>query len=321
MNMGSGGKIIQPKVMTVEEMEADAKTPEQPKVEPPKEETPKEETPAPETEPQDESDSLKSKLAELEARNAELLKRVRDEDGRTGGKLAALQTDMARVADQLRQVMDENRELRKVKEATPEVPPEKDSLEEEYPEVAKGIDRRAKPAIEAATRAEQLAKQALEENKSLREAQSRSEYTKFLDTIKAAVPDMDDINNDPAFADWCAKESPGSPFSRQKSFEVFAAQRNAGKAVELYHLWKSEKTNATNAEPDAPKGQAKPSKEAQVAVPKSSAGAAVKPKGKSGLQRLKEIEDKCFKFGTATAEDRLEYDRLLDAQERGELSA
>jgi len=335
------GRIIKPKTMTVEEMEADVKAaeeaakkeaeqsqqpaPEPPKQEEPTPEPPKEEEPKPDPAKEQpapeetkvssaELEALKTAIAEKEARIAELTKRVRDEDGRNGGKLAELQTSVTKLGDQLRQVMEENRELRKQKPAEPVTPPEPDTLETEYPEVAKGVDKRAKPAMDAAARAEQMAKEAKEETQKLIATQRERDYAAFLTSIRTAIPKMDDYNSDPEFLAWCKSRSIGTPYARQQVLDICSQTMNPTPVIELFQQWEKEKTPVTIV-PSEP-AKAKPSKEAQQEVPRSSAAAAKAKPAVDVAKRLREIEDKIFRFGTGTAEDRLEYDRLLDAQER-----
>lgn len=343
------GKIIRPKTMTLEEMEADVKateeaaraeeaarlaaqepvtpTPAEPKAEPPKEEPPKEEAPKveqPKEEPAPKEDSgevelLKAKIAEMDARNAELTKRVRDEDGRNGGKLAELQTNMTRLSDQLRQLMEENRELKKAKPVEPVIPEEPDDLETSYPEIAKGMRSRTRPAMDAATRAEKSAQEAIEIAKRLEQQNQQREYDAFLNSVKQGVPNLDAINENPEFRQWCLGEDLDTGEVRQSILNRCSQTMKAGPVIKLFQKWEKEKTPATAVPVEQPKGPAKPSKEAQSEVPKSAAQPATKAKpAVDPSKRLAEIEHKCFVLGTATAEDRLEYEKLLDARERGD---
>lgn len=325
------GMKIQSRPMTIEEMEADAIAAElaekaaaeapsdvKPVVEEPTPEPVKEQSPAPEQPAADEVEPMKAVLAEKDARIAELTKRVRDEDGRRGGELNALRDQVGKLGDQLRDLMAENRSLRQAPPAAP-VAPEPDPLETEYPEVAKGMDRRAKPAMDAATRAEQLAKEANESTQKLMANQRQRDYDAFLGKIKSSVTKMDDYNHDPEFLAWCKQRSSGTPFSRQYVLDECSISMNPEPVIEIFQQWEKEKTAVSAPEPEIPKGPAKPSKEAQSEVPRAAAPAA-KVKVVNSAKRLREIEDKVFRFGTSTAEDRIEYNRLLDAQERGELT-
>lgn len=317
--------------MTIEEQEADviaaelaakAEAEGTQVVEPAKEaKTPepvKEQSEAPVATKTDEVEPAQAVLAEKDARIAELTKRVRDEDGRRGGELNALRDQVGKLGDQLRDLMAENRLLRQAPPA-PVVPAEPDPLETEYPEVAKGMDRRAKPAMDAAARAEQLAKEAQASTQKLIENQRQRDYDGFLASVKSSVPKLDEYNHDPEFIAWCKGRSAGTPFSRQYVLDECSASMNSQPVVEIFQQWEKEKTPVAVPEQEIPKGPAKPSKEAQLEVPKSSASPQ-KVKVVNSAKRLKEIEDKVFRFGTSTADDRIEYNRLLDAQERGELT-
>lgn len=278
-----------------------------------------EQTPAP-MDVAKEIEAMKSAMAEKDSRIAELTKRVRDEDGRNGGKLSDLQASIARLGDQLRDVMTENRELRQRLE-TPKVveaPPEPDTLEAEYPDVAKGIDRRTKPAYEAATRAEREAREAREEIAKLREAQRVREYNSFLDEVRRGVPDMDRINGDPMFIEWCKSNNPASPMSRQQVLDACASSMNAKPVVELFQQWKNEQNKSSDTPAPVKAGPAKPTKEAQLTVPQASASSSAqkaKPDAASRDRRIAELEKKVY-AGRGTKEDLDEVNRLLDEKER-----
>lgn len=283
-------------------------TPEAPVVEPVKTETPPEPKPVPVEVKSDEVELLKTQLAEM-------TKRVRDEDGRHGGKLAALQQDMSRVSDQLRQVLEENRELRRQKPAEPVAPPEPDPLEG-YQEVAKGVERRTKPIAETAQRAEELSKLNADKLSRMEAAQAARETAAFVDGIRSAIPKMDEHNANPDFAVWCNQEDPDTGEIRQDIFRRCMTTMKNGPAIKLYQKWERETkpVPVSQVEP-APKAPAKPSKEAQVEVPKSS-DTSTKSKTRDLDKEVIELRDKIFRFGTATKDDRLKYEQLLDEQER-----
>lgn len=302
-------------------LEAKNATPEEPpKAEPDKQEPPKVDPPAPQVDASAEVATLKAEKAEMEARMNELTKRIRDEDGRNGGKLAQLQDQLSKLSDQLRQVMDENRELRK-KPEVPAAPAEPDALEAEYPDVAKGVDKRTRPAMDAATRAEQLAKENQAELARLRQAQIDRDYASFLSNVQTAVPDVMVLNSDQAFNAWLDGTDLGSVMSRRENLADAEKKMKAKTVIEIFQKWKNEQTNSTT--PVVPDGK-KPSKEAQVEVPKSSASSSQSPAKKTGLaqaqKRLKEVEHKVFVLGTGTKEERDEYNKLLDAIESGEIT-
>lgn len=345
------GRKTQPKAMTLAELEADANaavkaaqdeangivesqsdaaaapvTPASiPQGDPSKAEVlrevvPQESAQAPQVNASAEFEALKAEMAEKDARINELTKRIRDEDGRNGGRLAQLQDQVSKISEQLAQVMAENREL-KNKPSAPPPAQEPDPLDTEFPEVAKGIDRRTRPVMDAAARAEQLAREAKEDLQKLRAAQEQRDYLGFLDDVRRAVPKMEQYNSDPSFIEWCRGQDATSPYSRQEILNICASSRNAKPVIGIFQQWEKEKNNATAASPDAVKAAQKPTVQAQTEVPKSAAPVATKPaKTFDAARRLKEIEDKVFKFGNATAADREEYYKLLDAKERGEFS-
>ena len=339
------GKILKPRVMSMEELEAEIKADEKALMEttaepvvtpeptptqeptkaesekgtPPKEESPKEEAPvepAPVVPDSSEMDTLKAQLAEKEARLTELTKRIRDEDGKRGGELSTLRNQMENLGNQLRDLISENKELRQ-NPPKPAEPQEPDPLETEYPEVAKGMDRRTRPVLEAAQRAEREAKEAKEELRKMQENQRRREYDSFLSSIKTAVPKLDEHNGNPEFLQWCLGKNPASPYTRQQVLDACSASMDSVPVVELFQQWEREKNPVTPKSTETPKGPAKPTKEAQLEVPKSSAPASTKPKIDLAKE-IKRIEDKVFKGigGIATQADRLEYERLLDMQEK-----
>ena len=277
-----------------------------------------EQSPAPAITTPSEVESLKASMAEKEARISELTKRVRDEDGRRGGELNTLRDQIGRLGDQLRDLMSENRELRGTKPAAPAVPAEPDTLETEFPDVAKGVDRRTKPAVESAARAEKTAGEVKAELERLKAEAVQAKYDGFLKSIETVVPRMTEINDDPEFKSWCLQRDPDTGIRRQSILNECSSAMDPEPVIKLFQKW--EKSKITVAQPPVPepqKGPAKPAKEDQVAVPPSSAQPG-KPKPVNLERRIKEIEDKVFRFGTATAADRAEYDRLLDAQARGE---
>lgn len=318
--------------MTQEELEADAiaaeiaaraeegqpvpepvapkQTPEPPKSEPPKDAPIKESTPVPAETPSAEIEALKSVMAEKDARIAELTKRVRDDDGKRGGELTVMRDQIARLGDQLRDLMAENRELRHAQPAEPATPPEPDTLETEFPEVAKGVDKRTKPALDEARKAAQETKANREEIERLKQSQYQRDYGEFIGKVRTAVPQLDQYNADPDFIEWCKGRNPGSPYPRQATFDECRRVMDAGPVIELFQQWEKMQNDTANPPSSKP---GKPSKEAQIEVPRSAAAAT---KGKPPVKdnRIKEIEDKIFKFGTATKDDRLEYERLLDEQ-------
>jgi hypothetical protein len=326
-------KTGKPKAMTQAELEADAiaaeiaakaeqegtapvaetpvPTPEIPAAEPVKAETPVE-TPVPVEVKSDELAALKTAIAEKVARIAELTKRVRDEDGRRGGELTALRSQVENLGSQMRDIVAENRELRKVKQ--PEIPPEPDTLRTEYPELADGVDKRTQPAIEAAARAEQRAKDAEERSLRVEKTQYQRDYSEFIAQIKAAIPAMDAINVNPDFEQWCRSEDPDTGEVRQVTFDRNATNMKSGPIVKLYQKWENANKSVTPSV-ETPKGPAKPSIEAQVEVPKSS-DSSPKAKPKAIDNEILVLKDKIFRFGTATKDDRLRYESLLDEQER-----
>jgi len=339
------GRKIQPKAMTIAEMQADVNAAEQaaraeeaaaipaeetvtqtPQAEPVKESTPpepvKEVTPAPVNESA-ELDSLKAALADKDAKIAELTKRVRDEDGRNGGRLAQLQEQAVRQAEQIRQLTDEVRLSRKV-EAKPEPKPEPDALETEFPELAEGVNNRTKPAMDAAARAEQQAKEAKEQLAKMQVDQRTRDWNAFLGVVKSAVPDMDKTNVDPEFNAWLDGRNPGTSVSRRATMDDCAASLNSGPVIELFQQWNNEKKKSSAAVEPVTPTVARPSKEAQVEVPRSGAASTTtkKPSNQEAAKRLKQIEDKVLRGigGVSTVADREEYYKLLDAQERGEFT-
>jgi hypothetical protein len=334
-------KIRQPKVLTQEELDKEAEDaekaaraelekaevtpvpaaevkptePEPTKVEPSKEETPVEVTPAKVEKNDVEIEALKTTMAEKESRIAELTKRLRDEDGKRGGDLAALREQQTKLGDQIRELIAENRELRK-QPAQPVQPEDPDVLAEQYPEVAKGMEKRTKPAIEAATRAEQSAKEIREELAQVKKTQYERDFSSFVTRIKTAVPKLDSYNVDPKFEEWCRGKNPGSIQTRQEVFNLCSQYFDDGPAIQLYQQWENENKPATPTQStEQPKGPVKPTKEAQIPVP-SATESVPKAKPVVASSRIKELEDKLYKFGTATKDDRLEYERLLDERER-----
>lgn len=321
----------QPKVMTMAEMEADAaaatfeaaakKAPDDAKViEVVKTTTPEplnEEPPAPpQPEPVEELETLKATLSEREARITEqesrineLTKRVRDEDGKRGGELTALRDQVGRLGNQLQELMAENRELRQ-KPAVPPTPPEPDSLATDYPDVAKAVDRRTDPIREEAKKAKVTAEESKQEILRLREE-------RYFDTIKQAVPTLDQYigSKDPDFAKWCDTIPPGDDETRQTKLIRFQQTYNAAKTIELLKQWEALKTTAAS-KPDASTGVIKPTREGQVAIP--AAGSTPPPPATKrrgvDLNRIQALKDKIMRFGTATKDDRLEYERLIDQQ-------
>jgi hypothetical protein len=264
-------------------------------------------------EPSAEVEAMKAELAEKQARIDELTKRVRDEDGKRGGDLTALRTQTEKLGDQLRELMAENRELRNKPVVTPPAPaPEPDTLETEYPDVAKAMENRTKPIREVATRAEEAAKITQAEIKALREE-------RFFDSVRRAVPALDSHNADSAFIEWCGGRNPGSPMTRQETFNLSRTQLNPQPAIELLTQWEELKTKKVEPVPPVAKPTvAKPTKEAQVEIP-SSIAPPVKKDGPK-LARLAELEHKLYQLGTATKDDRIELDRLYEAQDSGELT-
>ena len=331
------GKIVQPKTMTLAEMEADitadeaaikaementantvtpviaTPAPAEPidpqKVEPPKEEPPKESptaTPAP-VEP------VISEVEVLKTQIAELTKRVRDEDGKRGGELARLHEQINVLNNQNRENLLKLEELRKAK-AEPEIPPEPDPLEKEYPELANGMDRRVKPAVDVANEAILKTRQLEEKTQRLEADLKRREWDDFYNKVKSVVPNIEEINRDPKFIEWCNGRTPGDDKSRQQAFKRYADSRNAEPVIELYEQWIGQNKPASTE--TAPKGPAKPSKEAQVQVPTSIAPAAKATTTADLQRRVKQLEDKCYKLKSATEDDWKEYYRSLDELER-----
>jgi DNA repair exonuclease SbcCD ATPase subunit len=325
------------KAMTIEEMEKDAKAAEEAakaesavsdvdvsETKPVETSTEKQtQTDAPAATPKesntDEMDSVKKELAEKQARIDELTKRVRDEDGKRGGELSSLRDQVDNLGNQLKDLMAENRTLRQKPEVVvPDVPAEPDPLEAEYPDVAKAIGKRTKPIQEAAARAEEAAKLSQAQVAELREA-------RFFDTVIAAVPELEKYNADSEFLAWCGEVPVADDETRQQKLNRYRASGNSRKAIELLGQWNETKTKRSSVvvepvvEPVVKKE--KPSKEAQVNVPSSSASPA-SPQRDSGKakNRIAQLETKIFKLGTATKEDREELESLyIEAEKNGEL--
>jgi hypothetical protein len=334
------GRITTPKAMTTEQLEAEIKaqekaleeaskesavpekkpTPEPEKVEtkeetPPQEEVPAEETqaePAPEEKTPSEFELFKAKMAEQETRIVELTKRVRDDDGRRGGELSALRAKYEKAQSELE-------ELRK-NPPKPAAPPEPDPLESEYPEVAKGMERRTRPVMEAALRAEQEAKAVKEELQRLRETQSQRDYASMLSTVNSVVPKREEYDNDPAFVQWCKGTNEGAVQTRQEVFQACSRTLNPTPAIQLYQQWERSKTKAEPAKVVP----AKPKKEDLVDVPRSTNSPDKTAPKKISLEqanrRIKEIEKKVYGGAGATKEETAEHSRLLDAIEKGEIT-
>jgi len=264
-----------------------------------------------------EIEKLKAEVADRDAKLAEITKRLRDEDGKRGGELGNLRDQVEKLGAQLRELMAENRELRKPKpDVKPEPPPEPDDLEKDFPAVAEGVDKRVKKVSDGVKTAQETAEQTRRDVLAMREAG-------FMQIVQQAVPNLDQHNKNPAFLDWCGGMIPGTRITRQQALDDAHDSFDAPRAIELIRLWEAEengKRTPDSAPSDKPKGD-KPSKEAQVEVPKS-AGPGPKQPANSGLskRRYRELEDKIFKWGTATKEDREEYDRLVEAEAEGKLT-
>jgi len=259
------------------------------------------------------ADALKATIAENETRIADLTKRLRDEDGRRGGDLFALRTQVDNLGSQLRELMAENRELKAKQTAKPIIPKEPDELETEFPSVASGIARRTQPAIEAAARAEQIANEAKENTAKLMQDQRDRDYNSFMSEIRGKVSRFDEINRDPKFIEWCGQRVPGTPFTRQATLTDCGNTMTAQPVIELFQQWEKEnEVKVTKVDDDVTNKGKKPSKEAQVEPPKSSDSTPTATKPKAVGNRIKELEDKIFRFGTATKEDRAELDRLYE---------
>jgi hypothetical protein len=261
----------------------------------------------------DESIALKAVIAEKEARIAELTKRVRDEDGRRGGELSSLR---AQISD----LMGKVEELKAHKPSEPVVPPEPDELETQYPELARNLDKRLKPTMDAVKQAEAAAKEAKEELARLKQINAEREQSGFLSTVDAAVPNRGDYEADPEFQQWCHEESLPGYKTRQTIFDECIINRNAKTAINLFQQWESFKKSKADSQSQPPpvSGPKKPSQEAQVALPSSTAKPAEKKQvvDKARIATLK----KMIFSGRATKEEGLEYNRLLDLEALEELS-
>lgn len=277
--------------------------------------------PAAKVEAVPEVNTLTAQIAEKEARIAELTKRVRDEDGRRGGELTGLRQQIERLGDQLTDLMAENRELRQrtlAAPVAPPAPPEPDEFETQYPDLAQGVDRRMKPIQDATSRAEAAAKEAKSELQKLRDEQRNRDFAAYRSEIKKAVPNLDEIDTDPKFNEWLDGTDDDSTLTRRQILNANTATYNHGKSAKLIQRFEQTKTNGVVA-PEPQKGPTKPTKEAQIALPKSAGDS---PKGAAGpkASRLAELEDKLYRRGDATKEERLELGRLREAEARGELT-
>ena len=336
--------IIQPKAMTLEEQEADViatelaaeqelqamsgeETPADQSVAqatPPAEPTP---APAPEEPPKVEAapevkdvpapvvpevspevEALKRDLAERDQRLAELTKRLRDEDGRRGGELSELRSQIRELTEKI---------TAPVVPVAPDLPPEPDALETEFPNVAQGVATRIRPALETAKSAEATAKAVQAEIAKMRAEQAELARGAFIEKVRTAVPKSTEYDGDDTFVKWSNERIPGTPYTRQAVFDQCIKSLNADPAIELYQQWESER-NKKATPPAAPtvQGLPKPTKESQVSVP-TSAATATKAKPIDIPKRIKELEDKNFKHKALSAAEAIEYNNLLDLQERG----
>lgn len=279
-----------------------------------KEEQPPE--PSPEPVKNDETDALKRQLAEIQARNEELTKRVRDEDGRRGGELAELRKQNEGLSNQVRELMTEIREARKAAPAAP-VPPEDEPLAKYDQDVKDGVRQIAKAELKPLAEEVERAKA---EAKAVRQMSEEMKQEQFRARVELAVPKLSEIINSPKWEEWLKGRNPGNPYTRAQSLDAAASTYNHGIAIELLAQYEAEQNTAAAKPIEPPKGPEKPSKEAQVAVP--STANAVPSKKPNGLTkaRMAELDAKLYRFGTATKEDREEYERLCDAEALGQLT-
>lgn len=314
-----------PRAKTMEELEAEVTAEEQaigktpaipaePAATPEPPPAPPAATPEPPPAPSADVESLRQQLAQRDQEVEALRKRLRDDNGRHGGEMASLRTQVERLTDQLRQVMAD----RAAKPPETPKPPEPDELEREYPDIAKGVDARTGRALSIA---EQAAKQAAEATRVTLEARQE----RFIGAVTAAVPKWREHNDDQAFAEWCDGREPGSVETRQQVFDRCARDMNPQPIIELYQKWESSKAvQSPESAPTlpTPKGPQKPPLAAQMEVPQA-AGGPQKPEQQAQntmtRARIKELEDKVLRFGTGTAKDREELEALYDAEASGKI--
>jgi hypothetical protein len=265
-------------------------------------------------------EALKQQLQAANDRIAELTKRVNGEDGRRGGELNALRHQVEQLGNQLKELMAENQTLKASGVKTPEAPAatdEPDYLEKEFPEIAAGVNARNSKAMSLA---EKAAKAAEEANKSLAEihnARKQDAEGRFFTELTTAVPDWAELNTSPEFLAFCAERIKGTNLTRLQVLQANRDSLSAVPVIEVFQDYAASKAGSGEA-PKAKKE--KPSLESQQTLPSAGAGSSGAPKSTATRARLKELENKVFVVGSATRDERLEYERLIDADAEGKLT-
>lgn len=266
-------------------------------------------------------EALRQQLQAANDRIAELTKRVNGEDGRRGGELNALRHQVEQLGNQLREVLADNQALKAATvktPTTPVVPDEPDYLAKEFPEIAAGVDARNNKALSLA---EKAAKSAEEANKTLAEINSsrrQDAESRFFTELAGAVPNWDQVNQDPEFLAFCAERIKGTNLTRLQVLQENRGSLSALPVIEVFQDYAASKGAAVEQPKDK---REKPSLESQQTLKGAGAGSGtVTPKSTATRARLAELEKKLFIVGSASREERQEYDRLVDAEAEGKLT-
>lgn len=264
---------------------------------------PTEETPA--SQPS-ELDVLKQEMAAKQAKIDELTKRMRDDAGRYGGELS-----------ELRRMIAEMKEMRAATPTAPSTPAEPEPLADYDENVREGVKKIAKAETKAVM--EELAKTKAE-IAAAREEAVKANFDRYIDRVVTAVPSAKDLNEDPAFNAWLdsTKAGTGRRTLREELNEC-NAERDHDTAIAILRRYESEHPKAAAKPVETPRGPVKPSKEAQVAVPNAAGDTAQKKTAGPSRARMTLLEGK-INNNTATKAEGEEYDRLVDAETRGELT-
>jgi hypothetical protein len=264
------------------------------------------------------SEGLRQQLQAANDRIAELTKRVNGEDGRRGGELNALRHQVEQLGNQMRELAEENKAL---KASTPKpvtVPDEPDYLAKEFPEIAAGVDARNSKALSLAEKAAKSAEEANQSLAQIHAARRQDAEGRFFTELSGAVPNWDQVNQDPDFLAFCAERIKGTNLTRLQVLQENRGSLNAVPVIEVFQDYAASKVGAVDT--SKPKRE-KPSLESQQTLPGAGAGSGgTTPKSTATRARLKELETKLYVVGSASKEERLEYDRLVDAEAEGKLT-
>ncbi len=257
-----------------------------------------------------ELDALKAELAEKDERIKALTRRLNAEDGRRGGELTTLRQRVEALTVQVQGLVSENAKLKEAKPAEPAQPARK--FGDEFGDLGAAVDK-VGDGLSAAQSAAERAKAEAEDAKRIAVDQTRRN---FLRELTAKVPNWSALNENDDFLEFLAEQQPGdrtgvTRLDRLRECEDAFDVDGVAYQFETYTQHKAGKATVTP----------KPSVAGQVGPKKGAGSPAAEASGKPKYSRarMKQLHQRIFILKAATKDEADEYERLCDAEERGEL--